>query len=91
MICFTTGRGSCYAKKPMPSIKIASNSAMYARMQDDMDLNCGAIAEGSESVAEAGQQVFEAIWETASGSKTRSEELDVGEAEFAPWQTYAQM
>jgi len=64
---------------------------MYTRMQDDMDLNCGAIAEGSESVAEAGQRIFEAILETASGSKTRSEELDVGEAEFAPWQTYAQM
>ena len=56
-----------------------------------MDLNCGAIAEGSESVAEAGQRIFETILETASGSKTRSEELDIGEAEFAPWQTYAQM
>ncbi|NIZ63211.1 galactonate dehydratase [Sedimentitalea sp. CY04] len=91
MICFTTGRGSCYGNKPVPSIKIASNSAMYARMQDDMDLNCGAIAEGSETVPEAGQRIFEAILETASGTKTRSEELNVGEAEFAPWQTYAQM
>lgn len=91
MICFTTGRGSCYGNKPVPSIKIASNTAMYNRMQDDMDLNCGTIAEGSETVAEAGERIFQSILETASGSKTRSEELDVGEAEFAPWQTYAQM
>ncbi len=91
MVCFTTGRGSCYGNKPAPSIKIASNSAMYDRMQDDMDLNCGTIAQGDESVAEAGQRIFETILETASGTKTRSEELDVGEAEFAPWQTYAQM
>lgn len=91
LICFTTGRGSCYGNKPVPSIKIASNTAMFNRMQDDMDLNCGTIAEGRETVAEAGQRIFETILKTASGSKTRSEELDVGEAEFAPWQTYAQM
>jgi len=91
IICFTTGRGSCYGNKPVPSIKIASNSSMYSQMKDDMDLNCGAIAEGTESVAEAGQRIFETILETASGSKTRSEELDIGDAEFAPWQTYAQM
>lgn len=91
MICFTTGRGSCYGNKPVPSIKIASNTAMYNRMQDDMDLNCGTIAEGTETVAEAGERIFKTILETASGTKTRSEELDVGEAEFAPWQTYAQM
>ena len=54
-------------------------------------MNCGAIADGSETVAEAGKRIFDTILETASGSKTRSEELDVGEAEFAPWQTYAQM
>ncbi len=91
MICFTTGRGSCYGNKPVPSIKIASNSAMYHRMQDDMDINCGTIADGSETVAEAGKRIFDAILETASGRKTRSEELDIGDAEFAPWQTYAQM
>lgn len=91
MICFTTGRGSCYGNKPVPSIKIASNSAMYQRMQDDMDINCGTISEGSETVAEAGQRIFESILSTASGRKTRSEELDIGDAEFAPWQTYAQM
>ncbi len=91
MICFTTGRGSCYGNKPVPSVKIASNSAMYHRMQDDMDINCGTIADGSETVAEAGQRIFDAILASASGRKTKSEELDIGDAEFAPWQTYAQM
>ena len=91
MICFTTGRGSCYGNKPVPSIKIASNSAMYHRMQDDMDINCGTIAEGSETVAEAGKRIFDTILTSASGQKTKSEELDIGDAEFAPWQTYAQM
>ncbi len=91
MICFTTGRGSCYGNKPVPSIKIASNTAMFDRMQGDMDINCGTIADGSETVAEAGERIFNAILKSASGQKTLSEELDVGDAEFAPWQTYAQM
>ena len=91
MICFTTGRGSCYGNKPVPSIKIASNSAMYHRMQDDMDINCGTIADGSETVVEAGERIFNAIVASASGQRTKSEELDIGDAEFAPWQTYAQM
>ena len=91
MICFTTGRGSCYGNKPVPSIKIASNTAMFNRMQGDMDINCGTIADGSETVAEAGERIFNAILKSASGQKTLSEELDIGDAEFAPWQTYAQM
>ena len=91
MICFTTGRGSCYGNKPVPSIKIASNSTMYNHMQDDMDINCGTIADGSESVAEAGERIFDAIIRSASGEKTKSEELDIGDNEFTPWQTYAQM
>ncbi len=91
MICFTTGRGSCYDNKPVPSIKIASNSAMFGHMQDDMDINCGTIADGSETALEAGERIFRSILAAASGRKTRSEELDIGDAEFAPWQTFAQM
>ncbi|TDE40290.1 UxaA family hydrolase [Antarcticimicrobium sediminis] len=91
MVCFTTGRGSCYGNKPAPSIKIASNTPMYQRMQEDMDLNCGTIADGTETVAEAGARIFQEMLEVASGKRTVSEALDVGDAEFAPWQTYAQM
>lgn len=91
VVCFTTGRGSCYGNKPAPSIKIASNTPMYEHMSEDMDLNCGTIADGAETVELAGQRIFQEILDVASGKKTLSEELDIGDAEFAPWQTYAQM
>jgi len=91
LVCFTTGRGSCYGNKPAPSIKIASNTPMFDRMNEDMDINCGTIADGSENVVQAGERIFQRILDVASGKKTLSEELDVGDAEFAPWQTYAQM
>jgi altronate hydrolase len=85
LICFTTGRGSAFGCKPSPSIKVASNSALYRRMTDDMDFNCGAILDGSLTVQEAGKEIFQLIIETASGKRTKSELLGVGEDEFAPW------
>ena len=91
LVCFTTGRGSCYGNKPAPSIKIASNTPMFERMADDMDINCGSIADGTETVEGAGARIFETMLRVASGERTRSEALDVGDCEFAPWQTYAQM
>jgi altronate hydrolase len=85
LICFTTGRGSCFGCKPVPSIKLATNSDMYRRMRDDMDLNCGDILDGGASIEEMGGQIFELILDVASGKKSRSEELDYGADEFAPW------
>jgi altronate hydrolase len=84
MIVFTTGRGSCYGCKPVPSIKIASNTPMYERMIDDMDINAGTILAG-RSVAEVGREIFDAILEVASGRKTKSEIHGIGEEEFIPW------
>lgn len=84
VICFTTGRGSAFGGKPVPSIKIASNSAMYRRMQDDMDINAGTVLEGS-SVDEVGAEIFRSVVSTASGSRTRSEILGIGHEEFVPW------
>ncbi len=86
VVCFTTGRGSMFGCKPSPSIKIATNSSMYHRLQDDMDINCGTILDGEESVEQAGQRIFDKILRVASGETTKSEELDFGAAEFAPWQ-----
>ena len=91
LVCFTTGRGSCYGNKPAPSIKLASNTPMFERMVEDMDLNCGTIVDGEETVEEAGARIFETMLRVASGERTKSEALDIGDAEFAPWQTYAQM
>lgn len=84
VVVFTTGRGSCFGCKPTPSIKVATNTPMYERMIDDMDINAGVILSGTP-VEEVGQQIFEMILEVASGRKTKSELVGVGEEEFAPW------
>jgi altronate hydrolase len=85
MVCFTTGRGSVFGCKPAPSIKLATNSAMFRRMEDDMDVNCGTILDGEETVQQCGQRIFELMLKTASGQPTKSEGFDFGGAEFAPW------
>jgi altronate hydrolase len=85
MICFTTGRGSVFGCKPTPSIKIASNTALFRRMSDDMDINCGSIIDGTQTVEQAGAAIFAEILAVASGKPTRSEILGFGEEEFQPW------
>jgi altronate hydrolase len=85
LICFTTGRGSVFGCVPAPSIKLATNTALYQRMTEDMDVNCGGIADGAETVEACGRRVFDLILRVASGEKSRSEALGFGEAEFAPW------
>jgi altronate hydrolase len=91
VICFTTGRGSAYGCKPTPSLKLATNSNLFNRMRDDMDINCGEIATGEATVEGVGRTIFEAILATASGRRTKSEELGVGSDEFVPWQMGAVM
>ena len=86
VICFTTGRGSCFGCKPVPSLKLSTNSAMYKKMSEDMDINCGTIAEGDEKIEEVGQKIFELIVNTASGNKSKSEINGYGDEEFNPWQ-----
>lgn len=85
LICFTTGRGSVYGNKPCPSIKIASNSAMFNRMEEDMDINAGTIADGTESHEEVADRILARIIEVASGSPTKSEAQGFGDHEFVPW------
>jgi len=84
VVAFTTGRGSCFGCKPVPSIKIATNTPMYERMLDDMDVDAGVILGGT-SVAEVGRQIFDLMLEVASGRKTKSELHGVGDEEFSPW------
>jgi len=91
LICFTTGRGSVYGCKPTPSLKLATNSTLFKRMGLDMDYNCGAIIDGTLSVALAGEQIFQMMLDTASGKPTRSEEHGLGDNEFVPWQLGAVM
>lgn len=89
VICFTTGRGSVSGFKPAPCIKIATNSEMYEHMKEDMDINCGEIVTGAETIEESGKRIFEHIIAVASGDKTVSEIYDYGDNEFVPWQVGA--
>jgi altronate hydrolase len=85
MICFTTGRGSMFGSKPAPTIKLASNTPMFTRLQEDMDINCGLVIDGERTVQEMGQDIFEHILQAASGQRTKSELLGLGDHEFVPW------
>jgi altronate hydrolase len=85
VICLTTGRGSGYGALPAPTLKIASNSEAFRRMQDDIDINGGEVLDGSASVEEMGQRIYADILRVASGEPTKAEELGLGENEFVPW------
>lgn len=91
LIVFTTGRGSVSGYKPVPCIKVATNSEMYERMKDDMDLNCGDIVTEGVSIEDKGRELFELMIRIASGEESKSEELGFGGAEFVPWQIGAVM
>ena len=86
LICFTTGRGSAYGCAPSPSLKLGTNTALWKRQEEDIDLNCGSILEGEKTVDELGQEIFELILATASGSPSKSELHGYGQNEFVPWQ-----
>ncbi len=85
IICFTTGRGSMFGSKPAPTIKLATNTPMFTRLEEDMDINCGKILDGVLDVQQMGQEIFEHILRTASGEKSKSEILNLGDNEFVPW------
>lgn len=91
LIVFTTGRGSVSGYQPTPCIKLATNSEMYARLSEDMDLNCGDIVSDGVSIEAKGEELFEILIRVASGEKTKSEELGFGGVEFVPWQIGAVM
>lgn len=85
LICFTTGRGSVFGCRPTPSIKLATNTAMYQRMEEDMDVNCGLVVDGEKSLEEMGEDILQLILAVASGRQTKSEALGFGHEEMVPW------
>ena len=91
MIVFTTGRGSAYGCAPSPSLKLATNSELWQRQEDDIDLNCGEIADGAATIEQVGERLFGLILATASGERTKSERFGYGQSEFVPWQLGATM
>jgi altronate hydrolase len=91
LICFTTGRGSAYGCAPSPSLKFSTNTALWQRQAEDIDLDCGAIVEGTDTVQACGERIFQLMLDTASGRKTKSELHGYGQNEFVPWQLGAVM
>jgi len=85
LVAFTTGRGSCFGAKPSPSIKLATNTPMFARMEEDMDINCGKVLDGDATMDDMGQEIFQHFLDVASGKPTKSELLNLGRHEFIPW------
>jgi altronate hydrolase len=86
LIAFTTGRGSCFGSYPSPTIKLATNTPMYRRMTGDMDINCGEVIDGAATLEQMGEQIFRLMLSIASGERSKSESLGVGDNEFVPWQ-----
>ncbi len=91
LVCFTTGRGSAFGSKPAPTIKLATNSTMYNRMQEDMDINTGDILTGESTVEAKGREIYEMFLRVASGESSKSEAQGLGDYEFVPWQIGAVM
>jgi len=91
LICFTTGRGSAYGCAPSPSLKLSTNTALWNRQKDDIDINCGGIVDGTDNIAQMGQVIFEHMIKSASGEATKSELHGYGQSEFVPWQLGAVM
>jgi altronate hydrolase len=91
LVVFTTGRGSAFGSKPAPTIKLATNSPMYRVLEEDMDINCGDIIDGGVSIEAKGEEILDAMIAVASGEKSKSELLGLGDNEFIPWQIGAVM
>ncbi|MHA6262556.1 UxaA family hydrolase [Arenibacterium sp. CAU 1754] len=91
LVCFTTGRGSAFGAKPSPSMKVATNTEMYTRLSDDMDVNAGRILSDGASVEEVGREIYDMWLRMASGEQSKSEQQGLGDYEFVPWQIGAVM
>jgi altronate hydrolase len=91
LIVFTTGRGSAFGSKPAPTLKVASNTEMFTRMSEDMDINAGRILTDGASVEQVGRDIYDAWLRMASGEQTKSEAQGLGDYEFVPWQVGAVM
>jgi altronate hydrolase len=91
VVCFTTGRGSAYGCAPSPSLKLSTNTALWQKQEDDMDINCGEIVDGTTTIQAMGEKIFQHILDCASGQPSKSELHGYGQNEFVPWQVGAVM
>ena len=91
LVCFTTGRGSAFGSKPAPTIKVATNTEMFGRMTEDMDINAGDMLSAAISLEDKGREIYETFLRVASGQMSKSEAQGLGDYEFVPWQIGATM
>jgi len=91
LVIFTTGRGSAAGYKPAPCIKVATNSELFGRMTEDMDVNAGRIISEGVPIEEVGREIYDMLLGVASGEVTKSEAEGLGDYEFVPWQIGAVM
>ena len=91
VVVFTTGRGSAFGSKPAPTIKVATNTGMYSRMSEDMDIDAGDMLTGAVGLEGKGREIYDLILRVASGEPSKSEAQGLGDYEFVPWQIGAVM
>ncbi len=91
VVVFTTGRGSAFGSKPAPCIKVATNTEMYQRMTEDMDINAGTMLSDGATLEGKGREIYDMILRVASGEQSKSEAQGLGDHEFVPWQIGATM
>ena len=72
IICFTTGRGSVFGSRPVPTVKLATNSELATRMTGDIDVDCSGVVEKGVPLEEMGRQVYDLLIEVASGVARRA-------------------
>jgi altronate hydrolase len=85
LVAFTTGRGSCFGAALAPTLKLGSTSDMARRLAGDIDIDCGTVLTGAETLPALSDRIFGRMLAVASGAPTVSEAQDYGEAEFLPW------
>ena len=84
VVLFTTGLGTPTGNPIAPVIKLATNTALYQRMPDIIDINCGTIIEGIESIPEAAERILEYVIRVASGEE-QPKSVQLGQDDFIPW------
>lgn len=84
IVIFTTGLGTPTGNPVCPVIKVSTNTVLYKKMPDIIDLNCGTIIEGEESIAAAADRMLEYVISVASG-EIRPKAVILGQDDFIPW------
>lgn len=84
VVLFTTGLGTPTGNPIAPVIKLSSNTKVFERMNGIIDINCGTIIEGKETIEEAGERILDYIIKAASG-EIEPKAVKLGQDDFIPW------